>query len=245
MRRFFVEHTGIVGETVQLPDSESRHISRVLRLEPGEAVELLDGTGLIYSAELVEVGRQVRARITAVRSEHETMAVKLFVGQGQLKGQKMDTVVQKCTELGVNRLMPFWSSRCQGKLQEGQNGKKQERYRRIMESACKQCFRPDLMVVDSPRMFTDLLHAFPADEGRLRLLFWEEEHYFSMHMLAVPENLREAVILLGPEGGLTIEEAEMAKAEGWLTVSLGRRILRAETATLAAVSLMQFMTGNI
>lgn len=245
MRRFFVEQGGVVGETVALPESESRHICRVLRLAPGAAVELLDGSGLIYSAELVDTGRQVLARISHVRSEREGQTVALYVGQGQLKGQKMDTVVQKCTELGVNRLMPFWSGRCQGKLQELQGAKKLERYQRIVESACKQCFRPDLMTVDPPCMFVELLDAFPEEDGRLRLLFWEEECEFSLHDLAVPGSVREVVILLGPEGGLSVEEIETAKARGWLTVSLGRRILRAETATLAAASLVQFLVKNI
>ena len=245
MRRFFVDNRGAVGETLQLPESESRHISRALRLGIGTVVELLDGSGLVYSAELVEVGRQVLARITAVRSEKTKEAVVLYIGQGQLKGQKMDTVIQKCTELGVSRVMPFWSSRCQGKLQELQGEKKLERYKRIVESACKQCYRSDLMVVDPPCTFTDLLQAFPIEEGRLRLLFWEEEREFSLHDLVIPEIVQEVVILLGPEGGLSIEEAEMAKALGWQTVSLGRRILRAETATITAASLVQFLVRNI
>lgn len=149
MRRFFIDYGCAVGETIVMTESESRHIGRVLRLAPGTMVELLDGSGLVYSAELVEVGRQVLARVDAVRSEQEHKAVSVAIGQGQLKGQKMDVVVQKCTELGIDRFMPFWSSRCQGKLQELQGAKKLERYQRIVESACKQCYRPDLMRVDS------------------------------------------------------------------------------------------------
>jgi len=245
MRRFFVDHGGVVGETLPLPESESRHISRALRLAPGTMIELLDGSGAIYTAELVEVDRQVLARITAVHTDAGQESVALCIGQGQLKGQKMDTVVQKCTELGVKRLMPFWSSRCQGKLQELQGAKKLERYQRIVESACKQCYRPDLMAVDPPCTFTELLQGFPAGEGRLRLLFWEGEREFSLHDLVVPDEVREVVILLGPEGGLSVEEAASAKAMGWLTVSLGRRILRAETATIAAAALVQFLVKNI
>jgi len=245
MRRFFIEYGCTVGETIVMADSESRHISRVLRLAPGTMVELLDGSGLVYSAELVEVGRQVLARVSAVRSEQENKAVSVYIGQGQLKGQKMDVVVQKCTELGIDRFMPFWSSRCQGKLQELQGAKKLERYQRIVESACKQCYRPDLMRVDSPCTFMEMLPAFPAKEDRLRLLFWEEEREFSLHDLALPDIVSEVVILLGPEGGLSVEEAESARAQGWQTVSLGRRILRAETATITAASLVQFLVNNI
>jgi len=244
MRRFMVDYGGDAGETVLLPESEARHISKVLRLAPGAAVELLDGSGRIYTAVLVETGRQVRARITGLQ-EPPPPSVSLLIGQGLLKGQKMDEVVQRCTELGATRLMPFRSSRCQGKPDELRGAKKTERYQRIVEAASKQCGRAELMTVDRPRDFADLLRAFPAEEGRLRLLFWEGERQLTLHDLAVPASTREVVILLGPEGGLAAEEAEAARSQGWLTVTLGRRILRAETATLAATSLVQFLVKNI
>jgi 16S rRNA (uracil1498-N3)-methyltransferase len=246
MRRFFLDGHTAVGETVVLPEGEGYHICRVLRLGPGEMVELLDGSGMIYRARLVETGRQVRAEILeANRDPALTGSVQLFLAQGQLKGQKMDMVVQKCTELGVNRLMPFWSSRCQGKLQELQGVKKLERYQRIVESACKQCLRPDLMTIDAPVCWDDLLTAWPEAEGRVRLLFWEEERQQTLHDVVLPETVREMVVVLGPEGGLSQAETESAKRQGWRTVSLGRRILRAETATLAAAALAQFLAGNI
>lgn len=244
MRRFFCEG-GAIGEVIELPESESRHISRVLRLNVGDPVELLDGHGRVFSAVLVETGRRVRAKIIDMHSEQDPEGVSLVIGQGQLKGQKMDTVVQKCTELGVVRLVPFWSSRCQGKLADLQGAKKLERYQRIVEAACKQCSRPGLMTVDSPCAFTEMLAAFPEAEGRLRLLFWEEERDISLHDFAIPTTVREVVAVLGPEGGLTPREAEEARAHGWRTVSLGTRILRAETATLTAASILQFLVKNI
>jgi 16S rRNA (uracil1498-N3)-methyltransferase len=245
MRRFFIENDTIRGDIVELPESESRHISRVLRLKAGEAVELLDGRGAVYSAVLIETGKRVRARIALLRAEKAADSIRLTIGQGQLKGQKMDTVIQKCTELGVTRVAPFWSSRCQGKLNDLQGAKKLERYQRIVEAACKQCYRSDLMTVDSPREFQELLAAFPAGEGRLRLLFWEEEREATLHTVAIAEAIREVVVLLGPEGGLAADEVDRARSEGWRTVSLGRRILRAETATLTAASIVQFLLHNI
>lgn len=246
MRRFFVDGRAAVGETVRLPESEGSHISRVLRLGPGAMVELLDGSGVIYLARLVKTGRQVVAEILeAKRDPAMAGSVQLVLAQGQLKGQKMDMVVQKCTELGVNRLVPFWSSRCQGKLQELQGAKKLERYQRIVESACKQCLRPDLMTIDAPVSWDDLLAAWPDAEGRVRLLFWEEEREQTLHDIVLPEAVREMVVVLGPEGGLSPAETESAIRQGWRTVSLGRRILRAETATLAAATLAQYLVGNI
>lgn len=245
MRRFFFDNDNRDGDIVSLPESESRHISRALRLTTGEEVELLDGRGKVYAAVIEETGKTVRARIVGSVEDGSDDSVHLIIGQGQLKGKKMDMVIQKCTELGVTRVVPFWSSRCQGKLNDLQGAKKLERYTRIVESACKQCYRPDLMTVDQPLGFNELLASFPDQSGRLRLLCWEEEKEVSLHDIEIPEAIEEVVVFLGPEGGLSAEEAEAARMQGWQTVSLGKRILRAETATLTAASVMQFLLRNI
>ncbi len=245
MRRFFFEAGSDTHGVVELTESESRHISRALRLNPGTEVELLDGKGKVYSARLVETGKRARAEITGVLVEPDASSVVLRIGQGQLKGQKMETVIQKCTELGVVQLLPFWSSRCQGKLNDLRGAKKLDRYQRIVEAACKQCYRPDLMVVDPPQELPYLLETFPAAECRLRLMFWEEEQDVSLHDITIPPATSEVIALLGPEGGLSADEVNAARTAGWQTVSLGRRILRAETATLTAASIIQFMVKNI
>lgn len=250
MRRFFFEtkksdNIANTGSVVELTESESRHISRVIRLKPGAQVELLDGRGNVFTARLLETGKKVSAEITGVLTKLDSGKVTLHIGQGLLKGQKMDMVVQKCTELGVTQLLPFWSIRCQGKLNDAQCAKKTERYQRIVESACKQCYRPDLMTVNRPQELSTLLGAFPDAKDSLRLLFWEEERETSLHDITVSAATREVVILLGPEGGLHEDEVEMAREQGWQTVSLGKRILRAETATLTSASIVQFMVNNI
>lgn len=248
MRRFFFEHTAAAGEgdVIPLPASESRHISKVLRLSVGDMVELLDGRGGVYSAVLTKVGPSVLAKVVSLSRPGED-ALQLIVGQGLLKGKKMDTVVQKCTELGVNRFIPFASSRCQGKLDDLREGKKHDRFQRIVEAACKQCMRADLMDLDRPVEYGALVEEFGnlSAESSLKLLFWEEEQNRTLHDIEVKENLERVVILLGPEGGLTEDEAFGAEQAGFLPVSLGSRILRAETATLAAVSVVQYMTGNM
>ncbi|WP_163335957.1 16S rRNA (uracil(1498)-N(3))-methyltransferase [Desulfopila sp. IMCC35008] len=248
MRRFFFEHTATYGggDVITLPASESRHISRVLRLSVGDAVELLDGQGAVYSAVLTEVGTSVVAKVISLSHPGED-SLQLIVGQGLLKGKKMDTVVQKCTELGVNRFIPFASSRCQGKLDDLREGKKHDRFHRIVEAACKQCMRPDLMALDRAADYAAVVEEFSSlpVESSLKLLFWEEEQTRTLHDIEVKDNLERVVILLGPEGGLTGEEAVLAEQAGFISVSLGSRILRAETATLAAVSVVQYMTGNM
>lgn len=248
MRRFFFERTSTAGEgdVIALPSSESRHISKVLRLSVGDEVELLDGQGTVYSAVLTEIGLSVSAKIVSLSRPGEN-SIQLIVGQGLLKGKKMDTVVQKCTELGVDRFIPFASSRCQGKLGDQREEKKHDRFNRIVEAACKQCMRPDLMGVDRPADYGAMVEEFSSQsvESSLKLLFWEEESNRTLHDIEVKENLESVVILLGPEGGLTSEEVRQAEEAGFLCVSLGSRILRAETATLAAVSVVQYLTGNM
>lgn len=245
MRRFFFDPKLRTEDTVALPSDESRHISRVLRLPEGESIELLDGLGSVYTARIITTGKQVRARIISVAETGDGNEVPLVVGQGILKGKKMDTVIQKCTELGVTRFLPFHSERCQGKPGELREDKKHERYQRIVEAACKQCYRPDLMEMGRLTEFTLAIESFDITTRTLPLLFWEEEKEVSLHDVTIQENLDQAIVLLGPEGGFSAQEVEAARQLGWQTVSLGPRILRAETATLTAVSLVQYLLGNI
>ncbi len=245
MRRFFFDSDNKDGDIVCLDENESRHITRALRLTSGDEVELLDGSGNIYGAVIAETGKTVKARIVGSVEAVSSDAIRLIICQGQLKGKKMDVVVQKATELGVTHLAPFWSSRCQGKLNDLQGAKKLDRYLRIVESACKQCYRPDLMVVDQPLELSEILASFSAEPGRMCLICWEEEKTVSLHNIEFPESIAEVVVLLGPEGGLSADEVERARALGWQTVSLGKRILRAETATITAASILQFLLRNI
>lgn len=242
MRRFFFDPLCRKGDSVFLPAEESRHITKVLRLPAESEIELLDGMGTVYRAILVSAGRLAEARIVGVAARDEDFGKRVWVGQGILKGEKMDTVVQKCTELGVTRFSPFESSRCQGKADTVQNHKRHERWQRIGLAACKQCLRPTLMQLDTSAKLVDLLRDTDAS---LRLLFWEEEKGVHLQDIADLQNVQSVALLLGPEGGFSFEEVELARQMGWSTVSLGERILRAETATLTAVSIVQFLIGNL
>lgn len=245
MRRFFVEaNISDDGSTVLLSNEESRHVSKVLRLVTGDEVELLDGSGAIYRSEIVSTDRRVSLRVVSVTRE-EPEEKSIWVYQGILKGEKMDTVVQKCTELGVRGFSAYHSSRCQGKLNSQQSRKKQERWQRIGLNACKQCLRAQPMQLDMPRTYSDL-HTKPVGQKEmLRLLFWEEEK--QTHLYDIPEiaTADSIALLLGPEGGLSGAEVELAREQGYRSVSLGKKILRAETATLTAVSVVQYLAGNL
>ncbi len=245
MRRFFFDPNTRSGDTVTLSKEESRHIAKVLRLETGAEVELLDGKGIIYSGEIAALGRVVEARITGVLDEQTDSSESILICQAILKGEKMDTVVQKCTELGVTTMLPFHSSRCQGKLNSAAAEKKQSRWQRIGLAACKQCMRPLPMEIEAPMSFKEAIQNDMFAKSTVRLLFWEEETKLHLRDVKSLSSTDSIALLLGPEGGLSPEEVELARTHGWVTVSLGERILRAETATLTAVSIVQFLAGRL
>jgi len=245
MRRFFFEPSSRNGDTVLLSDEESRHIAKVLRLKKGDTVELLDGLGAVYLAVIDTVGRRVQAQINGVVAEAADGGKFLWVWQGLLKGEKMDTVVQKCTELGVTGIIPFQSSRCQGRLDSTQARKKLERWQRIGIAACKQSLRLQSIAIESPVSYADSLSKKTDQPSMLRLLFWEEEKSTCLRDLADIGTADSIALMLGPEGGFSPEEVEQARLFGWRTVGLGERILRAETATLTAVSIVQYLAGNL
>jgi len=245
MRRFLFDQATGDGEVVFLSEEESRHISRVLRMRPGTEIELFDGSGTVFKAEIIKIGSRVTARLGQCLSKKEIQLKPVWVAQGLLKGKKMDMVVQKCTELGATRFTPFVSSRCQGKVDRVQNNRRFERWQRLTITACKQCMRNQPMLVDETVVFADLLKLYETASKPLRLLFWEEETVTRLDDLPSFGQFDSICLILGPEGGLTEQEVEMARAEGWRTVTLGERVLRAETANLSAVSIIQYLAGNI
>jgi len=245
-RRFFYNSADKNGEIVVLDDEESRHICTVLRLSEGEEVELFDGSGALYTAVLDTVGKKVKARITGQTTVTENNLCTLCLGQAVLKGSKVDELIPKCNELGVDILIPFESSRCQGRLGEQRAQKKRERWQRMVDSSCKQCGRLRRMEVDEVVSFQQMIEQLgPVPEKELRILFWEEEQQSSLAQVLAEKKYQTVRILLGPEGGFSEDEVKLAIEAGWVSASLGRRVLRAETATVAAVSLVQYLVGNL
>jgi 16S rRNA (uracil1498-N3)-methyltransferase len=238
MRRFLVDPRSIAGTLATLSTGEAHHIAAVLRLQPGIPVELIDGQGLVYEGRLETVDRaKVTVRLLSRQQESIDAAPPLILLQALLKGKKMDVIVQKATELGVHTLQPLLTRFSEGR---GNPARQVERWQRIMVEACKQCRRAQPMEI-AP--LTDLAGAALPEAGP-RLLFWEGERTEALRpsLLAPPGPV---CLLLGPEGGLHQQEADAARGQGFRPVSLGRRILRAETATLAAVAIVQFLTGGL
>lgn len=229
-----------------MPETESRHISKSLRLHVGSQIQLFDGTGVRYLAEIINIGRQVMARILSADEDQQEGKTILHVEQALLKNAKMDFLVEKCTELGVATFTPFISSRCQGKIDdEERGGKRLPRWQRIVESACKQCSRPRPMELKNATPLAGLCSNTSKEPHTLRLLFWEEEKETSLHDLPPLTDYNQIHLLLGPEGGFSKGEVELASRSGYQSVSLGPRILRAETATVAAIAIVRYLTGDM
>lgn len=237
MRRFFFDPAKLSGEHVVITGQEARHMTTVLRLAPASRIELFDGQGSILLGEILSTRPdEVRIRILSGKSVPEH-ASPLTLCQAMLKGKKMDGLVQKATELGVHTFQPLITRYCE-KRKFSQ--KQLQRWERIMLEACKQCGRPLPMHIASPLNFTQL-HPFTNSSC---IVPWEDEQTRPLSPSLLPAT-SPTVLLIGPEGGFHISEIKQAQDLGFTTVSLGQRTLRAETAALTAVSIVQYVTGNI
>lgn len=244
MRRFFISPEAAVKDTFFLSAQESHHLQRVLRLTTGTPLQLLNGRGDVYDAEITDLGKQVT--LTILSSRHiEQDAIPLRVCQSVLKGQKMELLIQKCTELGVSEFTPFYSERSQLKKKElSKITKKYDRWQRIVEEACKQCGTPWAMTLKPLLSFEEMVEG--DDQLAQKILFWEEEAIEnSLHSVALQKEKTGLQIVFGPEGGFPLKEVTIAKENSFQVLSLGGRILKAETANIAAVSIVQHLLGNM
>ena len=245
MHRFCVNEPLEGGAPVTFPEEEAAHAVRVLRLSPGEHVEVSDGAAHRFSAVLERADKQgVTARLGEELPAHEA-PVSVTLYQGFPKADKLDFVVQKATELGACRIVPVVMSRCVARPEGKDRAKKQERLARIALEAMKQCGRARVPEVAAPMDWKQAL----ADMGQreLMLMPWEEAEGMTLSALheRFPE-ARDIGLLIGPEGGISGEEAEQVKAvAGGHALTLGGRILRTETAAVAALSVTMCLWGDL
>jgi 16S rRNA (uracil1498-N3)-methyltransferase len=245
MPRFYLPSQNLRDGRGILEGQELVHLRKVLRLIPGDRVTVFDDSGMEHEA----VVRQLSARqgeIEILRSYQagRESPLQLILALGMTKGEKMDFVIEKATELGVQTIVPFASSFSMPKMDEKKIGARTARWQRIALSAVKQCGRTHTPDILPPRDFLDLV----KDErpGTLKLLFWEQERRQSLHGAhAAHPNAESVLVAVGAEGGFSVREAELARSHGFEPVHLGRRILRAETAALAVLSLAQFLWGDL
>lgn len=240
MHRFFVDPELLKGaETILLPDKLAHQVRDVLHLAGGEQLVLLDNSGEEVMAEVVKSSRAgVQVQLLERHVGRQEPAVRIVLCQGLLKSARFEWILEKGTELGVSTFAPILCRRSMAGLEEAGSAKIQ-RWQRILQEAAEQCGRSLIPTLAPIRPFMHALNDLPP--GALALIPWEEEHGRSLReaIAAVPTDHEQpltVVLFIGPEGGLTAEEVKLAQRHGVQPVSLGPRILRAETAALAAVA---------
>ncbi len=252
---FFVEPDSVQGDRAELRGQVAHQIARVLRLQPGDLVYLLDNSGYRYSASLVSVSKSgVTAEVSGRERLDTEPGVELVLCQALLKGQKLEWVLQKGTEIGVSRFVPVLSERCVSRPSKVEVDRKLERWREIVREAAEQSGRALLPQVKSLVSFEEACHE--AGQAALAAMAWEEERSLGMGTLLKEAGIFAAsgerhgvrpmvLLLVGPEGGFSERESEVARSAGVKVVSLGPRILRAETAALVVATVVLCKMGEL
>jgi 16S rRNA (uracil1498-N3)-methyltransferase len=240
LHRFFLPPGSWHGGVVAFPADTSRQIERVLRLKPGDRVVALDGTGMEHLVVLETVGRTTSGSVQSTRHNEAEPAIWLTLYQGLLKGSKLELVLQKCTEVGVSRFVPMATARA---VSAEPSASRQARFESIVREAAEQSRRgriPKIAgTVQLQEAMTQACAAGPT------VVLWEEEESLNLKHLPRPGEAGTMSLFVGPEGGFTSDEAELARAAGAQTVTLGPRILRAETAAIVGSALLLAHCGEI
>jgi 16S rRNA (uracil1498-N3)-methyltransferase len=240
-RRFFVEGVQQAGGVVEIGGSDAHKMTHVLHLHPGDTIEVIDSGANAFAASIEAIGAGVRVRLVeALAGDASGPRLRTDVAQAVPKGQRMDFVVEKATELGAGAIVPFYSERS---VARGVGAAKLERWRRISRTAALQCGRRDAPPILDPVSFTTLVTRF--SEYDLVLFPWELAPPVSLResLLAALHDARHALVVIGPEGGFAHDEAEAAREHGAILLSLGPRILRSETAAMVLLAVIDALAS--
>lgn len=235
--RFFVRGPLLTGATILLEKQVSQHINSVLRLGLSQQITLFNGQGGEFEAEITGLeGKQVSARVGIFSPINRESPLIARVAIAMAKGDRMDYAIQKVTELGATRISPLFTKRSEVKLNEARAIKKLSHWQGIIISACEQSGRNLLPVIDSPETFTELIDSEPVG---MRLILCP-----GAPLISQGTSPNQVTLVTGPEGGFTESETELAQSRGFSPTGFGPRIMRAETAPLAALSIMQYLWGD-
>lgn len=243
MAKFFIQNEDFKGEFAFIRGTDAHHLQNVLRKSKGDSLEIA-ALGQSYMAEIAALAPdEVKLRVGEALAEDKESALKVFLLLGISKGEKMDWIIEKATELGVYAIIPIMFSRCVVRLDAAAAAKKQERWQRLAEAASKQCRRSHIPQVFVPMHLEKALgqvQAMPV------ITLWEDEQQCGYKQALREINASSLALMIGAEGGISHEEIDlMRKQAGARTVSCGKRILRAETAAITALAMCMYELGDL
>ncbi|MCO7226207.1 16S rRNA (uracil(1498)-N(3))-methyltransferase [Pleionea sp. CnH1-48] len=237
--RVYVDEPLAVGQAIKLPPDQARHLATVLRMAVREKVVLFNGDGFEYFAVIEEIQKKsMTLAIEKSEEKNNESPLNLHLIQGISRGDKMDLTIQKAVELGVQQITPLLSERCGVKLNSERMEKKLQHWRKIITSACEQCGRNSIPVLNSPVPVLQLHEIMNIDASYLLL---DPHKGQSVRSLSAQDAFS---LVIGPEGGLTDLENQYIQQHGGTAIQLGPRVLRTETAGLTAISLLQGLFGD-
>ena len=243
MRRFFVDRLAGNEKIVLITGKELHHLKDVLRLKKGDRIVVFDGGGREFLGSIESVGKgeaciTIEKKIEVSRES----PFEIILGQGIVKAEKMDLIIQKATELGVSRIIPFTTSRTVAKLTGQQVTKKNQRWQNIALEAAKQCGRSIIPKVGELKTFGEVLKGW---DKYTKIIPWEGEKENNLKAMLRPDKSSGCIALIGPEGGFSDSEVVEAQQAGFSPVTLGPRILRTETAAMSIVAIIQYELGDM
>jgi 16S rRNA (uracil1498-N3)-methyltransferase len=243
MPRFYCPPPLSPGHTIELPAPVAHHL-HVLRMQPGEALTLFDGRGGQYVARIVEIGKKrASAAVEAFEDVETELPYAVTLAQGLPEGSKMDWIIEKAVELGVAAVQPLAARRSVVRLSGERLEKRHAHWQGVIEAASEQCGRNRLARLDQVADYGRWLEAPPADAGQRILLSPRADA--SLAQWAGAAGPQAITLMVGPEGGFTREEEDAAVAAGARMLSIGPRVLRTETAALAALALLGGLWGGM
>ncbi|PLY16550.1 MAG: 16S rRNA (uracil(1498)-N(3))-methyltransferase [Sedimenticola sp.] len=238
--RIHTHQTLSPDSTLSLEEGPARHLIQVLRLKADAPVILFNGDGHDYQGVIISLGkRQVDIAISERGAQESAACLAIHLGLGISKGERMDFAIQKSVELGVTEITPLVSERCVVRISDERMQKRIQHWQNILIAACEQSGRRRLPMLHAPLKLQDWINKREAQQHNLLL---DHRSSDTLASLSPPES--GTCLLVGPEGGLSEEEIASAKREGFHGVQLGPRVLRTETAPLAAIAAMQALWGD-
>ena len=241
MKRFAIHKNTIHGEQVVLKGSDVHHIRDVLRYKEGDTLCLFDSNQKEYQARIISISsKEIIFQIDDHRLTNTESKLKITLAQSMVKERKMDTIIRQATELGIYSFIPFYSERSIPKYKSDRIQNRHQRWQKIVYEAIKQCRRTITPFIHPPMEFSQLIQTTSYSN---KILFWENASVNLSH-LSSNNHIESILIIIGPEGGFSDQEATNADHSGCQLIKMGHRILKAETAAIIAVGLIQYIFGD-